>query len=136
MEWFNLAAIGIKWNELELTNYSLEQFFANSYISEHEKAWYLYCKLTNEFKSFSFLNNVINNEKRILLKNDFIKFFETICYFLIKNNQKDFANTLIERENPDCDYKALIIEGLKSLPQESTPLYKNMRLDFSKQIFN
>lgn len=133
-EWLNLASIASEKNENMTACYALEKFFLQTDCTkrEYEKAWYRFTELIIEYSCYNSFINILSNTFRLLLKEEQQKIFETICYCLIKKNQKEIAKSQLQNSVVNLDYKKLSLECLEVLPQYPLSSYDSFRHDFER----
>ncbi len=134
-DWLNLASAASEKNENMMACYALENFFLQTDCtkSQYEKAWYRFTELIIKYSVFKSFGNILNNNIfRLPLKEEQQKIFETICYCLIKKNQKEIAKTQLQNSVGNSDYKKLSIECLEVLPQYPLSSYDSFRHDFER----
>lgn len=132
--WLMLASAASEKSENEMACYALEKFFLQSDCTklENEKAWYKFTELIVNYSSYKSFHSIINNTFRVLLKEEIKKIFETICYCLIKNNQKQIAETQIQNSLSSSDYRKLSLDSLEVLPIYPNPGYDTFKHNFEK----
>ena len=130
-EWFNLAAIAIENEEYELGCLALEKLFLIASCTEgrYERAWYKFIELVIKYSTYHYFKLIIDKG---LLKSEYEKIFETMCFCLLKRGENKIVETLIEATSSNTNFKALILDSLEALPQEVNPTYIAFKLDFNK----
>jgi tetratricopeptide (TPR) repeat protein len=132
-EWLNLAAIALEKEENELACLALEKLFLIVSCTEgvYEKAWYKFTELVIKFSAYSSFKTIL---ERGLLKSEYEKIFETICYCLIKSDKKQIVETQFESSLSNDNFKALVSDNLVALPQQPVSTYLSFKLDFNKVV--
>ncbi|QTA80876.1 Tetratricopeptide repeat-containing protein [Desulfonema limicola] len=132
--WLMLASAASEKEEKEMACYALEKFFLQSDCTktEYEKAWYKFTELIIKYSSYKSFRSIINNTFRVLLKEELKKIFETICYCLIKNSQRQIAKTQIQNSLNTYDYRKLSLDSLEVLPVYPTSGYDTFKHNFEQ----
>jgi|GEM_PF-3202747 len=132
-EWLNLAAIAIEKEEYELGCIALEKLFLITSCTEirYEKAWYKFIELIIKFSSYSSIKSIL---EKGLLKSEYEKIFEALCFCLLKNGENIIVETQVLSSFSNGNYKSLALESLLALPQQPIPSYLSFKLDFNKIV--
>ena len=132
-EWFNLAAIAIEKEEYELGCLALEKLFLIVSCTEgrYEKAWYKFIELVIKFSAYSSFKVII---EKGLLKSEYEKIFEVICFCLLKSGENKIVETQVSSSLSNDNFKMLSMDSLIALPRQPISSYLSFKLDFNKVI--
>lgn len=130
-EWLNLAAIAIEKGEYELGCIALGKLFLVASCTEqrYEKAWYAFIELVIRFSVYLSIKSII---EKGLLKSEYEKIFESLCFCLLKNDKKIIVEAQIKSSLTSANFKALALDSLIALPSRLALSYLEAMLDFSK----
>ncbi|TAE75750.1 MAG: hypothetical protein EAZ85_01680 [Bacteroidetes bacterium] len=131
--WQNLIYLSTQIKNNELTLFSLENLFLKVDINtQYEKYWYKLVDLIIQFSAYDIFDNLIKTKK--LSTQEYSKFFESVCYSLLKKGKKKIVETLLEEASKDeVDFKFLVLEGLEALPKKPTISYIQFKLDWQQK---
>ncbi|MCC7224407.1 MAG: hypothetical protein IT273_11830, partial [Chitinophagales bacterium] len=94
-EWLNLAAVAIENGSYELGCIALGKLFLVASCTEqrYEKAWYKFIELVITFSVYSSIKSII---EKGLLKSEYEKIFEALCFCLLKNDKRNTVEAQIK----------------------------------------
>ncbi len=125
-DWYNLAALALKMNDILLTCYALEQVFTRSPLQRESPEWYIYLKLIKSSENYFLLKRLYASVKANLEKDEEDLFLETCIYILKRTGKEDAASLLIRSWYQESPMPSLIENALSNFGDATYNPYKDI----------
>lgn len=119
-DWFNVAAIAVKFSKTFLAYYGLEQFFAIIPLTERLEAWYFFISLLRTVNDYTALDRLYESSDREFSDDEKSLLLETEVYLLTINDSKQHAEALVRKWKEGESPEVLIPVMLEQLNKTST----------------